>query len=190
MAFARFAASREHRPFLKQIFKQIPGGYQASVVLSLMDQALSGEGGELAVLFLAEALPGGPSQTLRALELGTLHAWNDGPPISPQVLAWLEHRSAESTMDQPIPAKAPLLDNLSPLPPEDLLPLSTELARALARRHCEGETGGVVGARRHEDGSVELGPAEESSRSNDVRMTFRKNCRTGHWSIAQRNGSR
>ena len=59
MAFARFAASREHRPFLKQIFKQIPEA-ATSVVLSLMDQALSGEGGELAVLFLAEALPGGP----------------------------------------------------------------------------------------------------------------------------------
>jgi hypothetical protein len=41
MAFSAYAASREHRPFLRQIFSAIPGGYQSSVVLSLMDRALS-----------------------------------------------------------------------------------------------------------------------------------------------------
>jgi protein phosphatase len=77
-------------------------------------------------------------------------------------------------MDQPIPAKAPLLDHLSPLPPEDMLPLATEIARAMAMRHSNAEVGGLLGARRLESGLVELGPAEESTRAEDVRMALRR----------------
>jgi len=93
--------------------------------------------------------------------------WNDA-------LQWLRGRSADSTMEMPSLHPTPLLRETGRMLPRDLFSMSISLARALARRHAEGRSGGVRGARLHRaEWRVDLGPAEPSTPADDVRDAMR-----------------
>lgn len=165
-ALAAAAARRDLRPLVRRIVGHIHPSLLTQIVLRLLAETVQDD--EPAALFLTDLLPEGPAAALRRLD--TLL------PSSEHRVAvgrWLEERLAESTMERPVRVADPLLTQMAPLPVERLFPVSLALARALARRHAEGNAGGLEGARWRSPDEVLLGAPSASTPRADVRDAMR-----------------
>ncbi len=166
-ALARMAGLRAQRSFIRNVLFTIPSTQRTIAVMQLIEAALSGDGGDLAALYLGDQLPSGPEAALRQLKGTTT---GRGLPLA---VDWLRSRLSEATMDRPSQAAEPLLTQIRPMPPGRLFPVSIALARALAERHATGSFGGIAGARWTSRDAVELGVPEHSDPQTDVRDAMR-----------------
>jgi PPM family protein phosphatase len=160
---ASAAANRSHREIIQPAVAGVPRSLRSLVILALLEAALEGDGGESAALWIGDVLAS--DDTHAAAEAGF-----------PRARRWLLERSSEATLKHaPRPAARPLV-NLRPLKARRLWPVSIGLARALALRHAQGETGGVHSARVTPEGTLELGAPEAGTASQDVRDALRLLC--------------
>lgn len=158
----------------------LPPRRRAPVVLDLLERGLAQNLPSIAISRLAQHLPGGRSQGLYALRREHGKRWLDQVARKrwPRAMRWIENQTASTTLDRPPVAQDHLLERLGPIDPERLLGLSVALARALAERHANGQSGGIPGARLAPDGHIVLGPPEDTRRgelgsSEDVRQAMR-----------------
>lgn len=157
------AADRIHREAIQPAVGQVPRSLRAVVILSLLECALEGDGGEAAALWIGDVLAS--DDTHAAAEAGF-----------PLARRWLLERAGEATLKHaPRPVARPLV-NLRPLSARRLWPVTIGLARAMAHRHAQAETGGVHSARLTPEGSLELGAPEAGTASQDVRDAMRLLC--------------
>ena len=97
-----------------------------------------------------------------------------GEMLSPvELLSVSPFPIGDITVERPMDAGDILLTKSGPLPAHRIVPLSIDVARALASRHAAGETGGLIGARLRAGRAVELGPTEDSQPTRDVRDAMR-----------------
>lgn len=95
-----------------------------------------------------------------------------GVPM-PEVLPGEAFPTMDTTIDMRTEPGSIPLHQSGPLPAHRLLPMSLNLARALASRHANGQAGGLLGARLRPGGTIELGLAEDASPVQDVRDAMR-----------------
>ena len=89
-------------------------------------------------------------------------------------LTWLRNHSDDMATEMPSLHPTPLLRETGRLASQDSFVMSIALARAMARRHAEGRSGGVRAARLYRtEWRVDLGPAEPSTPPEDVREGMR-----------------
>jgi len=165
-ALAAASARRDLRPLVRRILGHIHPGLQGPVLLRLLAETVQED--EPAALFLTDLLPDGPAAALMRLD-----SLLPDHRHQLDVRSWLEERLAESTMERPVRVADPLLTQLAPLPVERLFPVSLAVARALARRHAEGNAGGIEGARWRTPDEVVLGAPSASTPKGDVRDAMR-----------------
>ncbi len=165
-AVAAAATRRDLRPLVRRILGHIHSSLQTRVVLRLLAATEPEE--EPAALFLTELLPNGPASALQRID-----TMLPAHPGQETVRMWLEERLAESTMERPVRIADPLLTQLAPIPIERAFPVTLAIARALARRHAEGMSGGIEGARWRAPDEVLLGAPSASTPRDDVRDAMR-----------------
>lgn len=95
-----------------------------------------------------------------------------GVPM-PDMLPGEAFPTMDTTIDMRTEPGSVPLNQSGPLPAHRLLPMSLNLARALASRHANGQAGGLLGARLRPGGTIELGLAEDTSPVQDVRDAMR-----------------
>ena len=158
---------------------RLPPSRRLEVAIEIMDQALTMEGDPPAAQWLCSVVPGGA-----AALLATASARDD----LKRAQDWLRDKTASeqetltdaapkdtvefSTRDFSQPTSQ-LIANMRDIAADRVLPLSISLVSAVARRHAEGESGGIVGARIDGAGVVTLGPSEDRERREDVRDAMR-----------------
>ena len=158
---------------------RLPPSRRLEVAIEIMEQALTMEGDPPAAQWLCSVVPGGAEALL---------ATASGREDVSRARDWLHDKSASeqetltdatpkdtvefSTRDFSAPATQ-LVSNLRDIAADRIFPLSVALADALSRRHAEGESGGVMGARVDAAGVVTLAPPEDRERREDVRDAMR-----------------
>jgi len=164
---AKGAGQRKHRPLIRRVFDYVPVVLQERLAVRLLADTVADD--EPAALFLVDLLPAGTVPVLRRLDSLVP---NEGRRRA--LSGWLEERLAESTMERPMRLSDPLLVRLAPIPIERVFKVSLAVARALSRRHAEGQSGGLEGARWRSPDEVRLGAPEASSPADDVRAAMRR----------------
>mgnify|MGYP000226697092 CR=1 FL=1 len=164
---AQGAGHRKHRPLIRRVFDHVPVPLQERLAVRLLADTVTDD--EPAALFLVDLLPSGTVPVLRRLD-----SLVPDDTRRSALSDWLEERMAESTMERPMRLSDPLLVRLAPIPVERVFTVSLAVARALARRHAEGQSGGLEGARWRSPDEVRLGAPEASSPAEDVRAAMRR----------------
>ena len=164
---AKGSGSRKHRPLIRRMFDHLPVPLQERLAVRLMAATVADD--EPAALFLMDLLPSGVLSVRQ--RIGSLVS---DPSQRAVLTAWLEERMAESTMERPMRRADPLLVRLAPIPAEQVFTVSLAVARALARRHAEGQAGGLEGTRWRSPDEALLGAPEASSPADDVRDAMRR----------------
>jgi serine/threonine protein phosphatase PrpC len=158
---------------------RLPPSRRLEVAIEIMEQALTMEGDPPAAQWLCSVVPGGASALLATASgrdnVSRAYDWlSDKKAVEQDTVP--DHNAKDtvefSTRDFPSPSSQ-LIANLRDIAADRVLPISISLASAISRRHSEGATGGIMGARVDGTGVVTLGPPEDRERREDVRDAMR-----------------